>query len=128
MRHLSTWVALAVALALAVPGTALAMFSRFSDEPMAIRSGGKSVLTEGPVDWASGEVRAAFFVVVRQGEVVATGVKLHGPPDAKWDVMARVRGTGRLVPGSAEGTGTAVAVRADGSIVTRVWSTTITLR
>ncbi len=125
--RLSVWLAFLVALAVAVPGTASAMLSRFSDEPMAIQSDGRSVLTEGPVDWEPGEVRALFFVVVLQGHVIATGVNRQRPPSDAWDVVARVRGSGRLVPGQAEGIGTAVVFRADGTFDTRVWSGTITL-
>jgi hypothetical protein len=126
--YLWLWVALVAAFALAVPGTASAMLSRFSEQPMEIRSGGRSVLTTGPVEWAPGEVKALFVVVVRQGDVVAIGIKQQQPPDQEWDVPVRVLGAGQLTPGPAEGTGTAVGIRSDGSVVTFVWHRTITLQ
>ena len=127
-RSLSLLVACACVLALAVPGTAVAMLSRFGDQPMAIGPDGRSLLTEGPVDWEPGETTAIFFVVVRQGRVIATGVRQQQPPSATWAVSTRVRGAGHLVPGPARGFGTAVVFQADGSLTTRVWSGPITLR
>jgi hypothetical protein len=104
------------------------MLSRFSEEPLPIQEGGRSLVTTGPVDWDPGEERAFFFIAVRQGSVLATGVRLHEPPGETWSVPVRVRGHGRLHAGTAFGIGTAVVLEADGGVTTRVWSARITLQ
>jgi hypothetical protein len=118
----------ALVCCLAVPASASAMLSRFSEEPFPLHDDGRSLVTTGPVDWDPGEERAFFFVVVRQGSVLATGVRLHEPPSDTWSVPVRVRGHGRLHAGPAFGIGTAVVLEADGDVSTRVWSATITLQ
>jgi hypothetical protein len=129
-KRRGTWLlaVCAVAAVLAVPGTAAAMLSRFGDQPMPIGANGRSLTTDGPVDWDPGETRAIFFIVVRQGAVIATGIRQQQPPSETWQVRTRVRGHGSLVPGPADGFGTAVVLNADGSLETRVWSGPITLR
>jgi hypothetical protein len=118
----------AAVFALVAPGTSLAMLSRFGDQPMAIEPDGRSLVTEGPVEWEPDEARAIFFIVVRQGHVIATGLRQQRPPSSTWQVLTHVRGPGQLVPGPAEGFGTALVLRADGSLTTRVWSATIVLQ